>query len=70
MFSGAIFPTHQVPAWLHYVLLLNPLTYGVGAIRGVLLGYDIASVPLNLTILLAFTVVMIGIAIAMSHREV
>ena len=70
MFSGAIFPTRQVPPWFHVILLLNPLTYGVNAIRGVLLSYDIASVPLNLAILLVFTVVMIIIAIWMSRKEV
>ncbi|MEO8957092.1 MAG: ABC transporter permease [Ktedonobacteraceae bacterium] len=70
MFSGAIFPTRSVPPWLHAILLLNPLSYGVNAIRGVLLGYDIASVPFNLAVLLGFTVVMVIIAIAMSHKEV
>ncbi len=70
MFSGAIFPTRQVPGWLHAILLLNPLAYGVNAIRGVLLGYDLASVPFNLAVLLAFTVVMVSIAIWMSGREV
>ena len=69
MFSGAIFPTRQVPSWLHSVLVLNPLSYGVNAIRGVLLGYDISSVPYNLAVLLAFTVVMLSIAILMSRRE-
>jgi len=69
MFSGAIFPTHQVPTWLHIILLLNPLAYGVNAIRGVLLGYDIASVPFNLAVLLAFTIVMLIIAILMSYKE-
>jgi len=70
MFSGAIFPTRAVPSWLHVVLLLNPLSYGVNAIRGVLLGYDIAHVPFNLAVLLVFTVVMLMIAIWMSRREV
>ncbi len=70
MFSGAIFPTRQVPPWLHAVLLLNPLSYGVNAIRGVLLGYEIGSVPFNLAVLLAFTIVMLIIAIWMSRREV
>lgn len=70
MFSGAIFPTRQVPPWLHVILLLNPLSYGVNAIRGVLLGYDISSVPFNLAVLLVFTVIMIIIAIAMSRKEV
>ena len=70
MFSGAIFPTRQVPSWLHVILLLNPLSYGVNAIRGVLLGYDIASVPFNLAVLLVFTAIMIIIAIIMSRKEV
>ena len=70
MFSGAIFPTRQVPPWLHAILLLNPLSYGVNAIRGVLLGYDSASVPFNLLVLLCFTMVMMAIAIWMSRREV
>ena len=70
MFSGAIFPTRQVPLWLHTVLLLNPLTYGVNAIRGVLLDYEIVSVPFNLAVLLAFTGVMLMLAIWMSHKEI
>ncbi len=70
MFSGAIFPTRQVPAWLHTVLALNPLTYGVNAIRGVLLGYELNSVPFNLIVLTAFTIAMLIIAIAMSYKEV
>ena len=70
MFSGAIFPTRQVPPWLHVILLFNPLTYGVNAIRGVLLGYDIASVPFNLGVLFIFTAAMLTIAILMSRKEV
>jgi len=70
MFSGAIFPTRQVPPWLHVILLLNPLTYGVNAIRGVLLGYEISNVPFNLAVLLVFTGVMLILAIWMSRREV
>ncbi len=70
MFSGAIFPTRQVPPWLHAILLLNPLSYGVNAIRGVLLGYEIGNVPFNLAVLLVFTLVMVLLAIWMSGREV
>lgn len=70
MFSGAIFPMHAVPSWLQVLLYFNPLTYGVNAIRGTLLGYEASSVPLNLAILLAFTVVMVCVAIVMSRKEV
>ena len=70
MFSGAIFPTHQVPEWLHAILFLNPFSYGVNALRGTLLGYEMANVPFNLAILLTFTVVMVIIATLMSDREI
>jgi ABC-2 type transport system permease protein len=70
MFSGAIFPTKSVPAWLSVILRINPLTYGVNAIRGVLLGYNIADVPFNLIVLLLFTIVMVIIAVFMSMREI
>ncbi|GAC1380778.1 MAG: ABC transporter permease [Ktedonobacteraceae bacterium] len=70
LFSGAVFPTRGVPGWLGTILVLNPLTYGVNAIRGSLLGYNAASVPFDLAVLGAFTVVMMMIAILMSRREV
>jgi ABC-2 type transport system permease protein len=70
MFSGAIFPTKGVPSWLGTILLVNPLTYGVNAIRGTLLGYNLASVPMDLGVLLAFTIIMLTIAIIMNYREV
>ena len=31
--SGAFFPLNNVPSWLSIVSKLNPLTYGVDAIR-------------------------------------
>jgi ABC-2 type transport system permease protein len=70
MFSGAIFPTRSVPEWLHIILFLNPLSYGVNAIRGMLLGYEVASVPYDMIILILFTLVMLAIAIIMSRKEV
>ena len=70
MFSGAIFPTKDVPGWLHAILLVNPLTYGVNAIRGALLGYQETSMPMNLAVLGLFTIVMVLIAILMAQREV
>lgn len=70
MFSGAIFPTKGVPSWLGTILLLNPLTYGVNAIRGTLLGYDVATLPLDLLVLCVFTLVMLSIAVLMTRREV
>ena len=70
LFSGAVFPTHDVPGWLGGLLLVNPLTYGVNAIRGTLLEYNVATIPLDLTVLFAFTIVMLVIAILLTRREV
>ena len=70
LFSGAVFPTRGVPGWLGVVLLVNPLTYGVNAIRGALLGYDAATIPVSLGVLTVFTVIVLSIAVFMARREV
>lgn len=36
--SGAMFPLRGVPGWLGALMRVNPLTYGVDALRGILLG--------------------------------
>lgn len=36
--AGVFFPVNQVPLWLEVISKLNPLTYGVDAIRQVFLG--------------------------------
>jgi ABC-2 type transport system permease protein len=46
--AGVFYPVNEVPVWLEVVSKLNPLTYGVDAIRQVFLG----SVPgLGVTVL-------------------
>jgi ABC-2 type transport system permease protein len=36
LLSGALFPATGAPAWLHAVMAVNPLTYGVNALRSAL----------------------------------
>jgi len=36
--SGVFFPVNNVPTWLAVISKINPLTYGVGAIRELFLG--------------------------------
>ncbi|MET9562048.1 ABC transporter permease [Streptomyces tauricus] len=36
--SGALFPVHQLPGWLNAAVVVNPLTYGVDALRRVIPG--------------------------------
>ena len=42
--SGAFFPAAGTPAWLHLVIKLNPLTYGLAAMRRILYADDPAAV--------------------------
>ena len=41
--SGIFFPVNNVPNWLEIISKLNPLTYGVDAIRQLFLGGDLAA---------------------------
>ena len=34
--SGAMFPLHGVPGWMEVLMRLNPLTYGVDALRNII----------------------------------
>ena len=36
LLSGAFFPASGLPVWLQWVMKINPLTYGVAALRGCL----------------------------------
>ena len=64
--SGALFPTtgENVPGWLQLASKLDPLAYGVDALRTVILGT--AWTPnnplyINLTIIIIFDIIMIAI---------
>ena len=40
LFSGALFPTTGIPNWLSVVVFLDPLFYGVAALRHVMIGTE------------------------------
>jgi len=58
--SGALFPIDKLPVWLAPFTLLDPLTYGVDALRGVLLDTSHFPVALDLGVMAAFTVLVIA----------
>jgi ABC-2 type transport system permease protein len=41
--SGIFFPVNNVPGWMMFISKINPVTYGVDAIRQIILGEKIAS---------------------------
>lgn len=66
--SGAFFPATGAPALLRWVIVVNPFSYGVAALRSAMYWPDaptVASPPLALTLVvtLAFTAVMFALAV-------
>ncbi|HEY9207392.1 MAG TPA: ABC transporter permease [Candidatus Methanoperedens sp.] len=53
--SGALFPLTNAPAWLQILSSLNPLTYGVDAIRGIILNEGRFPIYYDLFILFVFS---------------
>jgi len=67
-FSGALFPVSNLAPWLAAVTYINPLTYGVDAMRGIILGINHYTLLLDTAVLMVFTLMMMGIGI-MSFRR-
>jgi ABC-2 type transport system permease protein len=60
-FSGALFPIRNLPAYLLIFTMLDPVTYAVDGLRGLLLGASQLPIALNLLVLSSFAILMMGI---------
>lgn len=60
-FSGALFPTKDLPTYLLIFTVLDPVTYAVDGLRGTLLGSSQLPMTLNILVLAVFAAVMIAI---------
>ena len=59
-FSGANFPVQALPRWLLPLALAIPTTYGLDAIRGLLLGTNtVLPIPTELALMFAFMAAML-----------
>ena len=69
--SGALFPIGGASGWIRVVMRLNPLTYGVEALRGLLYPGSETSFPLtsSMATLVLFSLVMFGLAFLMANRR-
>jgi len=56
--SSAIYPISIMPAWLQVVAYLNPLSYMVDGLRGLLVSGSLASLPADMAILVGVTAVI------------
>ena len=60
--SGALFPVKNLPSWLGALVAVNPVSYGVDALRTVLLGIKSSfGLPLDFAVLFAFAIIMVVI---------
>jgi len=57
--SGALFPLDRLPAWLEPLVLIDPLTYSVDALRHALLGSGHFALGLDLGLMVAFLGVVV-----------
>jgi len=57
--SGALYPLENFPVWLRYISYIDPLTYGVDGLRGVLIGVSSFPVLFNLVMMIVMSLIMI-----------
>jgi ABC-2 type transport system permease protein len=67
-FSGALFPVGNLPSWLEGATYVNPLTYGVDALRGIILGINHFPVYYDTAIMLLFALLAMGAGILSFRR--
>ena len=71
LLSGALFPLSGASLWIKWLMWINPLTYGVEALRTVLYPESASQFTLqsSLATLLLFTLFMFGLAFFMASRR-
>jgi ABC-2 type transport system permease protein len=69
--SGALFPLAGASGWIRVIMRLNPLTYGVEALRGLFYPGAETSFPLPsaMATLTLFSLIMFSIALLMANRR-
>lgn len=71
LLSGALFPLSGASGWLRLLMRINPLTYGVETLRGLLYPAtsSVASLSASMAALILFTVCMFGLCFFMVNRR-
>jgi ABC-2 type transport system permease protein len=71
LLSGALFPLSGAAGWMRFCMMLNPLTYGVEALRGSLFpdAPTAFSLPVNLAVTAAFCLLTFAAAWAIVNRR-
>jgi ABC-2 type transport system permease protein len=71
MLSGSMFPIASASGWIRILMRINPLTYGVEALRALLYPESPQAFPLasSMATLILFTLFMFGLAFVMVSRR-
>lgn len=70
LLSGALFPITGLPSWLQVAVYVNPLTYGVDALRSIILHQSVLPLYVDVIVVAIFAVLMILIsALIFSKKE-
>ena len=71
LLSGALFPLNGASGWIRAIMHLNPLTYGVAALRWLLYPSQDGTFALKsaMATLVLFSLVMFGLALLMANRR-
>jgi ABC-2 type transport system permease protein len=71
LLSGALFPIARASGWIRVLMYMNPLTYGVEALRALLYpGMETPfPLPSSMATLLLFSLVMFALAFLMANRR-
>jgi len=70
LLSGAMFSITRASGWLRVVMYMNPLTYGVDALRALLYpGMETFPLSHSMATLLLFSLAMFGLAFLMANRR-
>jgi ABC-2 type transport system permease protein len=69
--SGALFPLSGASGWLRAIMEVNPLTYGVEALRSLLYpgAPEMFSLTSSMGTLFLFTLIMFGLAFMLANRR-
>jgi len=68
LLSGALFPVDRLPTWLASISYLDPLTYGVDGLRGLIIGSSHLPVSVDLIVLCVFCTGTILLATYLFNR--
>jgi len=69
LLSGALFPISGASTWLRVLMRINPLTYGVEALRQLLYPSNEGSLASSLATLILFSLFMFGLGFVMVNRR-